>query len=153
MSIDGKWRSFPKVPNLLQYVITGSFYGRVKVDGKIYRESLEVSKARFTGSSSRSCPTSSLRSFARSARLEQKDSDPLSAPLNLHRTFDICNKNSYILGVRTSCRFAVAVHVLAVLAYKEGEAVTSALLASSVNTNPVVIRRLLLLFGGRRRLP
>ena len=47
--------------------------------------------------------------------------------------------------MRTSCRFAVAVHVLAVLAYKEGEAVTSALLASSVNTNPVVIRRLLLL--------
>ena len=47
--------------------------------------------------------------------------------------------------MRTSCRFAVAVHVLAVLAYKEGEAVTSALLAGSVNTNPVVIRRLLLL--------
>ena len=39
----------------------------------------------------------------------------------------------------------MAVHVLAVLAYKEGEAVTSALLAGSVNTNPVVIRRLLLL--------
>jgi len=37
------------------------------------------------------------------------------------------------------------VHVLAVLAYKEGEAVTSASLAGSVNTNPVVIRRLLLL--------
>ena len=47
--------------------------------------------------------------------------------------------------MRTSCRFAVAVHVLAVLAYKEGEPVTSALLAGSVNTNPVVIRRLLLL--------
>ncbi|HTG43865.1 MAG TPA: Rrf2 family transcriptional regulator [Verrucomicrobiae bacterium] len=47
--------------------------------------------------------------------------------------------------MRTSCRFAVAVHVLAVLAYKEGEAVTSTLLAASVNTNPVVIRRLLLL--------
>ena len=58
---------------------------------------------------------------------------------------DICNNISYILPVRTSCRFAVAVHVLAVLAYKEGEAVTSAALAGSVNTNPVVIRRLLLL--------
>jgi Rrf2 family protein len=46
--------------------------------------------------------------------------------------------------VRTSCRFAVAVHVLAVLAYKAGEPVTSGLLAASVNTNPVVIRRLML---------
>jgi len=38
----------------------------------------------------------------------------------------------------------MAVHVLAVLAYKEGDRVTSALLAGSVNTNPVIIRRLLL---------
>lgn len=38
----------------------------------------------------------------------------------------------------------MAVHVLAVLAYKEGDRVTSALLAGSVNTHPVVIRRLLL---------
>src|SRR5260370_859141 len=44
----------------------------------------------------------------------------------------------------TSCRFAMAVHVLAVLAYKDGDRVTSELLAYSVNTNPVVIRRLLL---------
>ena len=38
----------------------------------------------------------------------------------------------------------MAVHVLAVLAYKDGDRVTSALLACSVNTNPVIIRRLLL---------
>ena len=38
----------------------------------------------------------------------------------------------------------MAVHVLAVLAYKEGDRVTSAFLAGSVNTNPVIIRRLLL---------
>src|ERR1700756_3589486 len=46
--------------------------------------------------------------------------------------------------MRHSCRFAMAVHVLAVLAYKEGDRVTSAMLARSVNTNPVIIRRLLL---------
>ena len=38
----------------------------------------------------------------------------------------------------------MAVHVLTVLAYHEGDRVTSGLLASSVNTNPVIIRRLLL---------
>ena len=38
----------------------------------------------------------------------------------------------------------MAVHVLAVLAYKEGDPVTSSGLAGSVNTNPVIIRRLLL---------
>ncbi len=38
----------------------------------------------------------------------------------------------------------MAVHVLTVLAYKDGDRVTSAFLASSVNTNPVVVRRLLL---------
>lgn len=46
--------------------------------------------------------------------------------------------------MRTSCRFAMAVHVMTVLAYKEGDRVTSAFLAGSVNTNPVIIRRLLL---------
>jgi Rrf2 family protein len=46
--------------------------------------------------------------------------------------------------MRTSCRFAMAVHVLSVLAYRKGDSVSSALLASSVNTNPVIIRRLLL---------
>jgi Rrf2 family protein len=40
-------------------------------------------------------------------------------------------------------RFAVCVHILAYLAYRQGESVTSAEIASSVDTNPVVIRRLL----------
>ena len=38
----------------------------------------------------------------------------------------------------------MAVHILAILAYKGGDPVSSALLAASVNTNPVIIRRLLL---------
>jgi len=46
--------------------------------------------------------------------------------------------------MKTSCRFAMAVHVLAVLAYKEGDPVSSSCLAGSINTNPVIIRRLLL---------
>lgn len=42
----------------------------------------------------------------------------------------------------TSSRFAVAVHVLALLAWKRDEALSSEFIAGSVNTNPVVIRRL-----------
>jgi DNA-binding IscR family transcriptional regulator len=38
----------------------------------------------------------------------------------------------------------MAVHVLTLLAYKDGDRVTSALLAGSINTNPVIVRRLLL---------
>lgn len=40
-------------------------------------------------------------------------------------------------------RFAVSVHILAYLAYRGSAAVPSAEIASSVDTNPVVIRRLL----------
>lgn len=39
---DGAWRSFPAVPNLLLYVSTGAFYGRVKVGGKIIRRKLNT---------------------------------------------------------------------------------------------------------------
>ena len=42
VSTDGKWRSFPKVPNLLQYVIAGAYYARCKLDGKPVRASLET---------------------------------------------------------------------------------------------------------------
>ena len=59
---------------------------------------------------------------------------------------DHCNPWGYYNPelMRASSRFAIAVHVLAVLAYQEGDLVTSAALAGSINTNPVIIRRLLL---------
>lgn len=46
-----------------------------------------------------------------------------------------------------SSRFAVAVHVLTLLAHEEGKALTSDYIAGSVNTNPVVIRRVLSLLA------
>ena len=42
MSKDGKWRSFPKVPHLLQYVISGNHFGKVKINGKTIRQSLQT---------------------------------------------------------------------------------------------------------------
>lgn len=47
-----------------------------------------------------------------------------------------------------SSRVAVAVHVLAILTWKRGEPVSSQQLAHSVNTNPVVVRRIV---GALRR--
>jgi Rrf2 family protein len=41
-------------------------------------------------------------------------------------------------------RFPVAVHIMTALAYRDGDWLSSPLLASSVRTNPVVIRRLLI---------
>ncbi len=41
-SSDGKWRSFPNVPNLLQFVSTGQYYGRLKIRGKVIRRSLKT---------------------------------------------------------------------------------------------------------------
>jgi Rrf2 family protein len=43
----------------------------------------------------------------------------------------------------TSSRFAVAVHILTLMAWSDDEPVKSEQVAKSVNTNPVVIRRLL----------
>jgi hypothetical protein len=42
LSPDGKWRSFPKVPNLLQYVSNSNYYDRIKVSGKTIRKSLNT---------------------------------------------------------------------------------------------------------------
>ena len=50
---------------------------------------------------------------------------------------------SYINGMQ-SCRFTFAVHVMAVLALEKADCCSSARLAQTVNTNPVVIRRLLI---------
>jgi Rrf2 family protein len=45
--------------------------------------------------------------------------------------------------MQTSSRFAVAVHILALMAASEDEPIKSDQMAISVNTNPVVIRRIL----------
>ena len=42
LSKDGKWRYFPKVPNLLQYVRTGTYFARAKIQRKTIRQSLET---------------------------------------------------------------------------------------------------------------
>src|SRR5215468_9379325 len=42
-----------------------------------------------------------------------------------------------------SCRFAMGVHTLLLLAHSEGQSLTSAAISGSTNTNPVVVRRLL----------
>ena len=42
LSKDGKWRSFSRVPHLLQYVSSGAYFARIKVRGKIIRQSLET---------------------------------------------------------------------------------------------------------------
>jgi DNA-binding IscR family transcriptional regulator len=43
----------------------------------------------------------------------------------------------------SSSRFAVAVHVLTLMAWSDDESLKSEQMAVSVNTNPVVIRRML----------
>ncbi|MDT8718978.1 Rrf2 family transcriptional regulator [Clostridium sp. 19966] len=44
--------------------------------------------------------------------------------------------------MRINTRFPVAVHILALLTFNKEENITSELIARSVNTNPVVIRRI-----------
>ena len=42
LSKDGKWRSFPKVPHRLQYVISGNCFGKVKIIGGTVPLSLQT---------------------------------------------------------------------------------------------------------------
>ena len=48
--------------------------------------------------------------------------------------------------MNVSTRFTVALHILTLLALAPGQAMTSEFIASSVNTNPVVVRRLMAVF-------
>lgn len=45
--------------------------------------------------------------------------------------------------MNVSTRFTIALHILTLMASNRGEAITSEYIAGSVNTNPVVVRRLL----------
>ncbi len=45
-----------------------------------------------------------------------------------------------------NCQFTVAIHVLCLLAAQHSQPLTSEFIAGSVNTNPVVIRRILAVF-------
>src|SRR5947209_19644709 len=65
----------------------------------------------------------------------------------------ICNYNSdkYKKGERcfhtNNSQFAIGTHILTLLAQASGEALTSEQIAGSVNTNPVFIRRILVMLN------
>lgn len=52
-----------------------------------------------------------------------------------------CNQNGYCMA--TNSRFAMATHIMLSTSLKPNELVTSSYLAKSLNTNPVVVRRIL----------
>jgi hypothetical protein len=41
-SQDGKWRSFPRVPHLLQNTSSGAYFARIEIKGKLICQSLEM---------------------------------------------------------------------------------------------------------------
>jgi integrase len=42
VSADGLWRSFPKVPRLMQYVPSGVYFARLRHKGRLFKRSLET---------------------------------------------------------------------------------------------------------------
>jgi Rrf2 family protein len=78
-------------------------------------------------------------------RLETKNSSVSGKPLNIVSFFKFC----YTRGVMVDQRFSVSVHIMTAVAFHKLEACTSApalvtsdYLASSIRTNPTVVRRL-----------
>lgn len=61
------------------------------------------------------------------------------APVLLVVSFCVISYNNVMLDQR----FSVSVHIMTVLSYHHGELITSEVIASSIRTNPTVIRRLL----------
>jgi Rrf2 family protein len=62
---------------------------------------------------------------------------------NRNEKLDKSNQLCYNIRMQ-SCRFSFAVHVMAVLALQKADCCPSSRLAQTVNTNPVVIRRILI---------
>ena len=57
-----------------------------------------------------------------------------------------CNYNDYIkvvITMKISSRFSIAVHILSILKNNPSSLCTSDYMAESVNTNPVVIRKIM----------
>lgn len=55
----------------------------------------------------------------------------------------LCNYNNYkVVEVMINTRLSVAIHILTLVASNPNEPLTSEFIAGSVNTNPVVIRRM-----------
>jgi Rrf2 family protein len=52
--------------------------------------------------------------------------------------------------MKANTQFVVSIHILTLLAYERSETLTSDYVAASVNTNPVVVRRLLGVFRRAR---
>jgi hypothetical protein len=53
------WRSFSRVPHLLQYASSGTYFARIKVRGKIIRDPVPIRHREKSGLPQRCCHKSS----------------------------------------------------------------------------------------------